>query len=39
MTETDRTDDPQGAFRQRTLAKVAWRLVPFLALLYVFNIL
>jgi MFS family permease len=39
MTETDRTDDPQGAFRQRTLAKVAWRLVPFLALLYVFNII
>ena len=34
----DATGD-ESAIGRRTLAKVAWRLVPFLALLYVFNII
>jgi hypothetical protein len=34
----DATGD-ETAIGRRTLAKVAWRLVPFLALLYVFNII
>jgi ACS family tartrate transporter-like MFS transporter len=34
----DATSD-KTAIGKRTLAKVAWRLVPFLALLYVFNII
>jgi len=34
----DATGD-KTAIGRRTLAKIAWRLVPFLALLYVFNII
>ena len=34
----DATGD-KTAIGKRTLAKIAWRLVPFLALLYVFNII
>ena len=34
----DATGD-ESVIGRRTLAKVAWRLVPFLALLYVFNII
>ena len=39
MAATERSDDAHGTLAARTLAKVAWRLVPFLALLYVFNII
>jgi len=38
--QTDKTASPESAgFGDRVMARVAWRILPFLCLLYVFNIL